>query len=83
MFVAYIAKSHSNYQVCEDYNGVVLKILCDEWVNPMNSEHTEPGGSSPTSAYIHAANAGERSQKIETQNHLWLSFQRSPVSCEE
>ncbi len=22
------------YQVCEDYNGIVSKILCDEWVNP-------------------------------------------------
>ncbi len=22
------------YRVCEDYNGVVSKILCDEWVNP-------------------------------------------------
>ncbi len=21
------------YRVCEDYNGVVSKILCDEWVN--------------------------------------------------
>ncbi len=22
------------YRVCEDYNGIVSKILCDEWVNP-------------------------------------------------
>ncbi len=22
------------YQVYEDYNGIILKILCDEWVNP-------------------------------------------------
>ncbi len=22
------------YQVCEDYNGIISKILCDEWVNP-------------------------------------------------
>ncbi len=21
------------YRVCEDYNGIVSKILCDEWVN--------------------------------------------------
>ncbi len=34
MFVAYTAKIMWYYRVCEDYNGIVSKILCDEWVNP-------------------------------------------------
>ncbi len=40
MFVAYTVKIHGIieswqcYGVCGDYNGVVLKILGDEWVNP-------------------------------------------------
>ncbi len=40
MFVAYTAKIRSiiecwqYYQVCEDYNGAVSKVLGDEWINP-------------------------------------------------
>ncbi len=40
MFVAYtvnicgIIKGWQYYGVCEDYNGVVLKVLGDEWINP-------------------------------------------------
>ncbi len=40
MFVAYTAKIRGiiecwqYYGVCEDYNGVVSKILGDEWENP-------------------------------------------------
>ncbi len=40
MWVAYTAKiggiieCWQYYRVCEDYNGVVSKILGDEWVNP-------------------------------------------------
>ncbi len=40
MFVAYTAKSHGIiegwhcYGVCEDYNGVVSKVLGDGWLNP-------------------------------------------------
>ncbi len=40
MLVAYTAKIHGiikcwqYYGVCGDYNGIVSKILGDEWVNP-------------------------------------------------
>ncbi len=40
MFVAYTAKIHGIikcwqcYGVCEDYNGVVSKVLGDGWLNP-------------------------------------------------
>ncbi len=40
MFVAYTAKSRGIiecwqcYGVCEDYNGVVSKVLGDGWLNP-------------------------------------------------
>ncbi len=40
MFVAYTAKIHGiiecwqYYGVCEDYNGVVSKVLGDGWLNP-------------------------------------------------
>ncbi len=42
MFVAYTAKIHGIieswqcYGVCGDYNGVVSKILGDEWVNAID-----------------------------------------------
>ncbi len=40
MWVAYTAKIHGitefwqYYGVCGDYNGIILKILGDEWINP-------------------------------------------------
>ncbi len=39
MFVAYTVKIHGIikswqcYGVCGDYNRVILKVLCDEWIN--------------------------------------------------
>ncbi len=73
MFVAYTAKIRGIiecwqcYGVCEDYNGVVSKVLGDGWLNPrilsvqsLEAHHRSPSNSLSLSNTEHTSSSSGR-----------------------